>query len=257
MKRNTFLIIISAVTIICIIAGSIHHLGFVRKNRNSLRSSIKEHIRNGKLHFDDDYTDEDWDDWNFEDEEVKDFTAEAIEEFEELDVKLNTGALKIERGNSWKIQTKYMNKHIMPENSVKNKKLTITQPNLRGRVLTNKNCAIIITVPFGTEIKKLTARLDVGAIELNGFDIGVGSVDTDVGAISITNVGFKELDLDSDVGAVSIDLIEPIENYDVKITSDLGGISIDGHHAKRKYIHNGNKNKSLRIHTDIGGIEVN
>ena len=260
MKRNIFLLIITGITVICIIAGAVRHIGHPDRDYSSIKSSIKEGIRSGNFEFDlddydDDSNDEGWDD--FDDVDSKDFDAEVIGEFDELDVHLKVGALKIERGNKWEIKTRCSQKNLKPVYSLRNKKLTISQPHYKNNVLGNKDCRVMITVPFGTELNKFSARLDVGAVDLSGFDIKTGSVDTDVGAISISNVNFNDLDLDSDVGAVSLNLVEPLENYDVNIKSDIGAISIYGQNAKRHYSHKGNKNKRLRIDTNIGGIEVN
>ena len=253
MKRNIYLIILTVITIICIIAGGVFHVAVHEKDFNSISSSIKEGMRRGD--FDSD-ADQAWDDFDFDDSDSKAFDSEVIGEFTELNLHLKVGALKIERGNKWEIKSRYSQKKLKPLYSLKNKKLSISQPYYKNNVLANKNCRVIITVPFGVELDKLTANIDVGAIDLSGFDVKTASVDTNVGAISISNVGFKELDLESNVGAVSIELIEPIENYDLNISSELGAIEINGHNEKRKYSHKGNSNKRLRIRTDIGGIEV-
>lgn len=265
MKRNIFLIIITGITVICIIAGAVRHISIHDKDMRSLRSSIKEGIRSGDFDFDfddyyedNDYDEEDsWNDFDFDTADPKSFDSEVIGEFTDLSVRLKVGALKIERGNKWEIKSKYSQKNLKPVYTLKNKKLSISQPHYRNNVLGNKDCRVIITVPFGVELDKLYANLDVGAIDLSGFDVKTGSVDTNVGAISISKVGFKDLDVESDVGAVSIDLIESVDKYDVNISSDLGGITINGHNAKRKYTHKGDSSKRLRVRTDIGAIEVN
>lgn len=265
MKRNIYLIILTGITVICIIAGAVRHIAVHEKDLSAIKSSIKEGIRSGDFEFDlDDYDDDydkddSWDDsdFDFDTADSKSFDSEVIGEFTELNVRLKVGALKIERGNKWEIKSRYSQKNLKPVYSLKNKKLSISQPHYKNNVLGNKECRVMITVPFGVELDKLAANIDVGAIDLSGFDVKIGSVETNVGAIAISNVGFKDLDLESDVGAVSIDLIEPIEKYDVNLSSDLGAIAINGRNAKRKYSHKGDSNKRLRIRTDVGAIEVN
>lgn len=257
MKRNIFLIIVTLLTVLCIIAGTRRHLGVSRKGFSSVTSSIRKGLRSGKLNFDfDKYEDLDENDFDSEDYDSKSFDTETISEFDELDVSLNVGGLKIERGNKWEIKSKYEFSFLKPVYSLKNGKLTITQPGYKKNHFTNKGCNVVITVPFGTELEKVSIKMDVGAVEISGLDIKKGSIDTDVGAIAISNVNFNDLDLDSDVGAVSIELVEPVEKYDINVNSDLGGIVVDGKKVKRRYSQKGDKNKRLRINTDVGGIEV-
>ncbi len=259
MKKNVFLIIITVLTVICIIGGTFHHFGVFRKDSLNLTSSIKRGFKNGGLHFNFshlDDEDEEIEDFDFDDDDPKSFDSEAISEFKELDVKMHVGGLKIERGNKWEIKSKYSRSYLKPAYDLKNGKLSISQPDFKRSRIGNQSARIVITVPFGTKIEKLSANIDVGAIELSGFDIGTGSIDTDVGAIAVSNVNFKDLDLDSDVGAVSIELVEPVENYDISIKSDVGGIVVDGKNVRRSYSQKGGKDKRLRINTDVGGIEV-
>lgn len=262
MKKNVFLIIITLITVLCIIVGSTHHLGISRKGYNSLSSSIRRGLSRSGLHFhfgdndDDDFDDDEIRDFDFDDDDPKSFDTETISEFKELDVNLKVGGITIERGNKWELRSKYSYDYLKPVYTLKNGKLSISQPGYKNQKLGTKTCRIVVTVPFGTELDKLNMNMDVGAVELSGFDIKKGSIDTDVGAIEISNVNFNDLDLDSDVGAVSIELVEPIENYDISINSDLGGIVVDGRNVKRRYSQKGDKDKRLRINTDVGGVEV-
>ena len=257
MKKNIFLIILASVTIFCIIAGAVRHIGISRKSVSSVASSIRRGLRGGSLDFDFDYEDDkDIEDFDFEDDDPKSFDSETIGEFTELDVRMKVGGIKIERGNKWEIRSKYTYAYLKPAYTLKNGKLSISQPNYKNRHVGNKSCRVVITVPFGTVLDNLAMNMDVGAVELSGFDIKKGSIDTDVGAIAISNLNFNDLDLDSDVGAVAIELVEPVENYDINISSSVGGIVVDGKNVKRRFSQKGDKNKRLRINTDVGGVEV-
>jgi len=257
MKKNIFLIIITLVTVLCIVIGAFHHIGIPRKSVSSISSSIKRGLGSGNFKFDFDDDEEEIEDFDFENDDPKSFDSETISEFKELEVKMKVGGLKIERGNKWEIKSKYTYKYLKPAYTLKNGKLSITQPNYKNQRVGNKSCRIVITVPFGTVLENLSLNMDVGAVDLSGFDIKKGSIDTDVGAISISNVNFNDLDLDSDVGAVAIELVEPVENYDININSDLGGITVDGKNVKHRYSQKGDMDKRLRINTDVGGVEVN
>lgn len=260
MKKNIFLIVLTVVTIFCIIVGTTHHLGISRKSYSSVASSIRNSLRHGTFRFhsndDDEDFDDDFEDFDFESDDPKSFDTETISKFSELDVDLHVGGIKIERGNKWEIQAKYSKSFLKPVFTLKNERLSISQPGYRNKNVGNNKCNIVITVPFGTVLEKLSMDIDVGAVELSGFDIKKGSIDTDVGAISISGVDFNDLELDSDVGAVSIELVEPVEAYNITVNSDLGGIVIDEKNVKRHYSQKGTGNKKLRIDTDVGGIEI-
>ena len=260
MKKNIFLIILTLVTIFCIILGATHHLGIPRKGISSIGSSIRRGLHSGVFHFGFDYeeddSEDDQEDFDFETEDPKSFDIEIIGEFKELDVDLNVGGLKIERGNKWEISSKYSHSYLKPVYTLKDGKLSIKQPGYINQKMGSKKCNIVITVPFGTELDKVHLNMDIGATELSGFDIKKGSINTDVGAISISNVNFNDLSLNSDVGAVSIELVDDLENYDINITSSIGGIVVDGNNVKRRYSQKGDKDKRLRINTDVGGVEV-
>ena len=255
MKKNIFLIILTLVTVFCIIVGASRHLGLPRKSFSSVSSSIRKGLRHGRLSFHFNKYDDDEDE-DFDSDDTKTFDTETISEFSALDVNLKVGGLKIERGNKWQIEATYPNSYLKPEYNLKDGKLTISQPDYRNKKLTNKGCSVVITVPFGTELDKVSIKMDVGAVEISGVDIQKGSIDTDVGAIAVSNVDFDDLDLDSDVGAVSIELVEPVENYSINVNSDLGGIVVDGKNVKRRYSQKGSSSKQLRINTDVGGVEV-
>ena len=261
MNKKIFLIILTVITIFCIIFGTFHHLGISTKGYSSVASSIRNSFRHGKLNFhfyddDDDDFEYDSEDFDFDSNDPKSFESEVIDEFSELDVNLKVGGITIERGNKWEIKTKYSRSFLKPTYTLKDGKLTIKQAENNRKSVGNNNCLVIITVPFGTELEKLTIDVNVGAVELGGFDIKKGSIDTNVGAIEITNMGFKDLDLDSDVGAVSIELVEPLENYNITINSDLGGIVVDEKNEKRHFSQKSSSDKHLRIDTNVGGIEV-
>lgn len=261
MNKKIFLVVLTVVTIFCIVFGTLHHIGISRKGYSSVASSIRNSFRHGKFNFhfydyDDDDYDDDNEEFDFDSNDPKTFNSEAIGEFTELEVKLKVGGITIERGSKWEIKTKYSKPYLKPSYTLRNGKLTVSQDGYNKKTTGNNNCIVIITVPFGTELEKLSIDVNVGAVELSGFDIVKGSIDTDVGAIEISNVGFTNLELDSDVGAVSIELVEPLNNYNINIDSDLGGIVVDGKNQKRRYSQKSSSDKRLRIDTNIGGIEV-
>ena len=76
MKKNLFLIIITLITVLCIIIGASRHLGVPRKSYSSLASSLRKGFRSGRFHFNFNDDDEDeMEDFDFDDEDPKSFDS--------------------------------------------------------------------------------------------------------------------------------------------------------------------------------------
>ena len=164
--------------------------------------------------------------------------------------------VSVQRGNRFEISGSYSKEPLKPSFSISGGTLRINQPKYRTKLVTNGNCKIVITVPFGTQLDSANIDIDVGAVELDGIDVEDVQINTDVGAISIENVEFRELKANSDVGAVSVELTQAVSEYNMDIKSDVGAIEVNGTSRKRKYSQDGSTNKRIRIKTDVGGIAI-
>jgi len=250
MKRSVFIICLVAVTMVCVIVGLCRNLGFVGKNSYNLGHKIASKIKDFDYDYDDDEAEDQWDDV-FD----KYIIDEDLPAFTNLNVNTNIMGLKIERGNAYHIEAHYNNTKLKPSYEVKNGMLSITQPK-HGRMTGNKKCTLTITLPFGCTLDEFTINIDVGAVELSGFDIKNGFITTDVGAVSISSLDFEDLNISSDVGAVSISLVDDVDNYSINASSSVGAIEVSGKGVKRRYVSTGSNGKTLRIKTDVGGIEI-
>lgn len=264
MNRKLFLIIISSVTVLCIILGACIHLGHAWSGSvKSVGKSVSKAVRQGikvtrsyDFHIDDD---EDELDIDIDDEDAESGTknfSNTLSQFDSVEIDANVMGVKIERGNSFEISGSYTKTHLKPNVNITGGTLRISQPDYRRNRVTNGNCKIVITVPFGTRMDSFNAGIDVGAVSLKGIDIEDIQIKTDVGAIAVENVKFNELNATSDVGAVSVELTDSVNEYNIDIKSDVGGIQVDNRNVKRKYSQSGSTNKKIKIRTDVGGIEV-
>ena len=269
MKKNIFIIIITCITVFCIILGSYLHFGYrnkgIRKLSSTISRSVRDAIRDAKNdsldYLDDDYDDEDYDD---DEDESEDFStwsksdSEDLEAFSKIEINAKVMGITVERGNRYSIKTTFSNEKLRPAFTVSGGTLKVNQPSYKRRSLSvgNQKCSVVITLPFGAVINNLDVNVDVGALELDNIDITKGSINNDVGAVSIENVDFEDLNIHSDVGAVSVILMQPSGNYNMNIKSDVGGIQVDNKAFKRRYNQQGSSNKSLTIKTDVGGIEI-
>ena len=267
MKKTTYLVIIAAVTVFCIIFGAFFNLRYVGRGLKGARKAIKNSFKyeyNSDSDYDyDDDTDLDFDDYEWDDDDDDDFEenttafdSETVEKFNTISIEGSVLAIEILRGNSYTISSRYTSSRLKPEYSLRNGKLFIVQHAGKRRVVGNHKCSIKITVPYGVTIDNLDIDINVGAVQLSGFDVKNASVHTDVGAISIEKLDFDDMYIKSDVGAVAIELLDDERNYEINARSDVGGITVDGNSVKRRYSHKGTNNKQLRIKTSVGGVEI-
>ena len=267
MKKNTFLIIITCVTVFCILLGAYIHLSYQKPLIKSTGKTISRALREGfrsvkndiRDDFDDDF-DEDFDeDFNIDsdgsDTGTQKFSS-ALEKFDTIEINAQVMGVTVERGNRFEISGSYTRSALKPNFSVSGGTLVISQPKYRNRFTSNGNCKITIIVPFGTQMDSINANVDVGAVKLNGIDVQDIDIKTDVGAIAVSNVEFRELKANSDVGAVSVEVTQPLSEYNIDIKSDVGGIQVNNQNCKRKYSATGSTNKRIKISTDVGGIDI-
>ena len=258
MKKSIYLIIISAITIVCILIGAFSNLGYSRRGFKNVKRAIEKTFSSGEYEYDYDADtdlifDDDDDDF---DEGTLEFDDEELSKFDTVAVEGSVLGLVIERGKSYSISSKYSRQTLKPEYSLRDGKLYIKQRIKRKSLIGNNKCEVKITVPFGVTLKKLDVDVDVGAVELSGFDVDTASVRTDVGAVAVSKLDFNDLYIKSDVGAVAIELLDDMEVYNIDASSDIGAIQIGNSAVKRRFSQKGSSSKSLRLKTNVGGIEI-
>ena len=257
MKRTTYVIILAAVTIFCIIFGAYINLRHSGKGIKKAGKAVSKALSKDYLKIDDD------DDW-FDSEEYDDddnddtmkFNSELLEPFDVISVEGSVLSLVISRGSTYSIDARYNDSRLQPQYSLKNGRLYITQKKKIRRLVGNNKCKVTITVPYLITLDRLNVDIDVGAVELSGFDVDTASISTDVGAIDISKVDFKDFVIKSDVGAVSIELLDDVQKYEINASSDIGAIVVNDVSKKRRYNQNGSNGKRIKINTDVGGIEI-
>lgn len=258
MKRSMYLIIISIVTILCILIGAFSNLRYSGRGFRTIKRAVEKTFSSGDYDYDYDFDIDS--DLVFEDDDLDEgtleFDNEELSKFDTVAVEGSVLGLAIERGNSYSISSKYSRPSLKPEYSLRDGKLYIKQRNKIKSLIGNNKCEVKITVPFGATIKKLDVDVDVGAVELSGFDVDTASVRTDVGAVAVSKLDFNDLYIKSDVGAVAIELLEDIKLYDIDASSDIGAIQIGALAVKRRFSQKGSNGKGLRLKTNVGGIEI-
>ena len=242
MKKNTLLIILGLITILCIIFGSVKHIG----------GGIKALREWGISEYDD------WDDSDKNDSESKSSFNQTLEAFSEI--KMNTGIaeVKIEEGNQYQIECNFSKSWLKPSFSVKNGTLEISQQRKKGPTLGgNHVCRITLKVPSGTKLDKININSNVGDLKLRDISAEKIDLNLNVGEVTVRRVDFTKLDVNNNVGEISIEPVDDIANYDISIETDVGDVSVDGRSYKRNYASKGNGNKKIKAQTNVGEVRIN
>ena len=260
MKQNVYLILITVITILCIIAGTGYHLmRFGLSVAEGLLPSFSEFIE----------TISDWDD----DGDDVDASQKNLDAFSSINADLNVVDLTIQRGNTFSITCK-ASKKLTPEYKVENNCLTITQHakahNALGR---NKKCSVTITVAdtltdlklhtnvgdvdlSGLNVLALDLRADVGDIDLENCTLETSTLDANVGDIDLEDCTFTSMEITSNVGDVDLDCKEDLSGYHIELETGVGDVNVNDTYCHRNYSNKGDSSHSLTISNDTGDISL-
>lgn len=249
MKKTIYLSIITIVTIICIIAGSIYHIlgyGFRWLGQLSGGAFAPGSVISDQL---------------------------TVEPFDILSIDSNVMNIKIQTGDDYSVEYK-CNERFAPKIESGNKKLTITQDN-KSNHTNNIICELTIIVPKDAEIDELTADLGVGEIDIDSltiknstFDTGVADlkikdssltscdIDSGTGDNTITNCSFDTIDIDSGIGDNKISSTGPLDGYSFDLDSGFGDIKINGQSYGDEYSAGKNNNQHINVDGGTGDITV-
>lgn len=286
MKRNVYLILLTIITIICIIAGTCYHLvrfGLsVAEGLPSLQSIIE-----AVTDWDDD---DDWDDdWGDDDTKTDAAPAasknnankstsakETLDAFTSIQADLRIADLKIVSGTANSITYKASSKRFIPKYEIKNNCLTIQQAQ-KGTVSLGvhkkQGCTITITVADSLDHVKIQADVgditfsdqnitgldlsaDVGDIDLENCMFDKSTLEANIGDVDIKNCSFTTMDISNDVGDVDFDSKEDLSDYQIDLDTDLGDVSVNAKSYHHSYSHDGKTKHALTVSNDTGDIDL-
>lgn len=262
MKKSVFLAALGAITIVCIIYGSIKHLHISPKKTNHKGfvswvldlAEDAEFADRVKANYDDDDDDIIENDVEDADGTNGNFSA-SLEPFNSIQMNNQVTGLRIEEGSSYRIEAWYTKKKLKPEFEVSNGVLKVTQT--AGRVNSgNQNCRVVITVPKDTYFDSLDLNINVGDLVLRRMAGNSVNAQINVGAIDLRDSDFKRIDLETNVGAICADLAGKLSDYEMNLSTDIGLVSVDGNTFKRHYEARGNGSRRIKAVTNVGQIEI-
>jgi len=232
--KKVYISVLGLITCICMILGLYLNCGFLRKNH-------KKDIAK--------------DNWHVEDYEDGDEFAANLAEFDSIELDAKIMGVTVTTGNGYAISADYTRKRLKPIYEINNGVLTIKQeaPKVhRG----NNRCEVEITVPRFTKLSKIDVDVDIGEVEVSGFDCTEIKINTDVGEVNLKDMDFDFADIETNVGEVDIKLQSSVNDYEIIAETDIGEIMVGGVSQRRKYSQKGNSSKRIKVETDIGEVNI-
>jgi len=252
MKKNIYLTTITIITVICIIAGSLYHIGgFALGLFDNLIPHSDKSLGNV-------------------------CTKElSVDEFSNLIFDTTISNINVTTGDSYTVSYK-CNKRLVPKIKSSGDTLTISQSK-GANYRRNTTSEITVTIPEGAALNKLSFDTGMGEVNLDAltaadaeFNTGVGDlyvtncsfstcdVDGGTGDLSFENCAFDKMDIDGGAGDITVTSSQSLDGYAMDLDSGIGNITINGNDYGDEYEVNekAEKVKHLIIDSGLGDIEV-
>lgn len=254
MKKGIYLTIITIITVICIIGGSLYHLV-------NFFSYFPFHSTGTST--------------NGTEENIDSASIKQLEGFDNIWADVDVSDILITRGEDYAIDYQ-VTKNIAPKYEVKNGTLTIKQTIRHRRFgdygTHNRSCKI--TIPKGATLSSIELDTNVGDISIDSIvadelitDSNVGdtkiqqcsiaSIETDssVGDTKITDCSFSDLDSDNDVGDIIVKSTQDLSDYEMELDTNIGDVTINKRSHKRSYEQSGAAG-SITLDNSTGDISL-
>lgn len=231
MKKNIYLIIITIITVVCIIAGSLYHIGgfalglfdnLIPRSDKSLGNVCTEEL--------------------------------SVDEFSNLVFDTTISNINVKTGDSYTVSYK-CNKRLVPKIRSTGDTLTISQSK-GANYKRNTTSEITVTIPEGTALNKLSLDTGVGDLYVTDCSFATCDVDGGTGNLSFENCAFDEMDIDGGTGNITVTSSQSLDGYMMDLDSGTGDITINGNDYDDEYEVNEHAKKHLVIDSGLGDIEV-
>ena len=211
------------------------------------------------------------------------------DEIKDLDIKLNASELVFKIGDELKVETN--NKKINVEEKVYKLLISEKKSSLFSK---NNNSLLVITIPEEYLFDLVNIEAGAGKIDIEqlnakvlDFELGAGKVDISklnvsdkasieggAGSVTISSSNINNLDLDigvgtftlhskltgkneidAGVGTLKINLIDSLDNYNIKVSKGVGSIRLNKETIKDKKSY-GTGNNYITIDGGVGDISI-
>lgn len=250
MKKTVLLIILGAITVFCIIIGTIRNVG----KGFSLFNNPVIHLGD-----DDPEVNFKWE-WHSDNDGNKESNFsinQSLDKFSAIRIDGSVMEIRVEEGDKFYFDSTFTRDWLRPKVSVENDTLVIKQGRQKnGFKGGNNNCRVVITVPSGTKFSDIVIDSNVGDIRLRSLTAENIDIQTNVGEVSVRDVSFDKLEVDSNVGEISMDPVNKLDEYSISASTDVGEVRVDGKKYKRNYNSNGSTSKRIKLSTNVGEINI-
>lgn len=202
MKKNIYLIIITIITVVCIIAGSLYHIGGFALG---LFDNLIPHSDKSP--------------GNVCTEEL------SVDKFSNLVFDTTISNINVKTGDSYMVSYK-CNKRLVPKIKSSGDTLTISQSK-GSNYRRNTTSEITVTIPEGAALNKLSLDTGVGDLYVTGCSFATCDVDGGTGDLSFENCAFDEMDIDGGTGNITVTSSQSLDGYMMDLDSGTGDITIN------------------------------
>ncbi len=240
MKKNIYLLIITLITIGCIIVGGIIHLGNGQLFGLNLGDTIE--------------------------------SEETLSAFDSLHITGDVMGVSIVRGDDYEIKYEGT-ENLMPKYEITDGELAVVQKGKKTG-FGNFKCSVTITIPEDASLQSFYADIDVGDINVTDMEIVTLTGESDVGDLNFTKITsqdvtitcdtgdielsdctFENLDINADVGNVDVKSAKDLSDYSFELSCDVGKVTINGDKESKNYESEGSEG-SVTISADVGDVDI-
>lgn len=250
MKKTVLLIILGAITVFCVIFGTIRNVG---KGFNLFNNPV--------IHLGDDDPEVnfkwEWHSDNDGNKENNYSISQSLDKFSAIRIDGSIMEIRVEEGDRFYFDSTFTRDWLRPKISVENETLVVKQGRQKsGFKGGNNNCRVVITVPSGTKFSDIVIDSNVGDIRLRNLFAERIDIQTNVGEVSVRDVSFDKLEVNSNVGEISIAPVYSIDEYSISASTDVGEVRVDGKKYKRNYNASGSTGKRIKLSANVGEVNI-
>lgn len=279
MKKNVYLIILTLITIICIVGGTCYHLV-------GWGVSFLSHLPFASFYSDSDDTESSGTTLSTD--------TVSLPSFNTVKIDSKVMNLSIEKGDDYSIQCDSTEK-LNPKYEIKDNTLIVSQKQKIKihNFMNTQKCSVHITIPEDTTLELINvdgatgdinlSNLDVttlkidnsvgdvkmddcktdsididtstGDVKLNGCEANEINVDTSVGDTVLKDIIFEKLYVDGSVGDVKVSSSKDLSGYAYDLDTSIGDVSINGVSHKKEYQQKGTGGK-ITVDNSTGDISI-
>ena len=248
-SKTIYLAIISIVTRICVIGGTIYFMN------NSQSFAAGEDIAGSGT------------------KDIKESTT--LDPFTKIDIDADVLEIEVELGDDYAMDYEGTSNQTMTYKVENGKFILTAKKNKDFSAIQVTNATLKLTVPEGvvienadiqTDVGKITLRnlefdyckaeSDVGELKADGVKFREAILDTDTGDVLVDNSSFEKLEVSTDVGDIDVNSSTELTNYTFDLKNDVGDLEINGEEHGHKYNVKGDAGR-IKLHGDVGDISVN